>query len=119
MLVSHGGAFQKLEEAKLYSRPQDGGVSKQDPLDFIEKVTTGPLCKTIQMDLDPSRTGRWSCMNVDEKSQIQALDPYYQVQAVAPRVPVARWMRRTHDYVRHGTQPSLFDQASWTPGPAR
>jgi hypothetical protein len=46
---------------------------------------------------------------VDEKSQIQALDPSAPVLPLMPGVPE----RRSHDYVRHGTTTSTpLDAAS-------
>jgi transposase len=62
-----------------------------DP-ELVAKVTD-----VVGLYLNPRRTRSWLC--VDEKSQIQALDP---TQKVLPLQP-GHAEQRTHDYLRHGT----------------
>ncbi|MFZ5508432.1 MAG: IS630 family transposase, partial [Pseudomonadota bacterium] len=62
-----------------------------DPL-FVEKVRD-----IVGLYLDPPVKTMVLC--VDEKSQIQALDPTQPILPLAPGI----CERRTHDYMRHGT----------------
>jgi hypothetical protein len=69
---------------------------------FIDKVRD-----IVGLYLNPPDAAIVLC--VDEKSQIQALDPSAPVLPLMPGVPE----RRSHDYVRHGTTTSTpLDAAS-------
>ena len=54
-------------------------------------------------------------MCVDEKSQIQALNRFQPILSMMPATPV----RRSHDYVRHGTTSLFAALVSTSSGPAQ
>ena len=83
----------------------EGFKLSKDPL-FVEKVRD-----IVGLYMNPPDKALVLC--VDEKSQIQALD---RTQPLLPMRP-GQIERRTHDYVRHGTEPpAAFPRSFHTNG---